>query len=182
MTFLLLLPSIPRKFAVVLLFLSIVSHLLYFIPRYQLNFFPSADPSILHNELAAIDWVYKKADGKGFYVYNYLPSVYDFPYQYLFWWYGRKHYGYVPCEYASFPGAPGLVIPSHNHYQTPKRPCPQLSSGQTLRFLIIEPDEHTDVQKQWLEAVEKNTKLIEEAHVGTIQVEKRVLLRDNAGL
>src|SRR5688500_6304605 len=44
--------------------------------------------SFLRNELAAIDLVYKKADGKNFKVYTYMPSVYDFPYQYLFWWHG----------------------------------------------------------------------------------------------
>ena len=39
------------------------------------------DPSLYKNEISAID-----------YVYTYLPSVYDYPYQYLFWWYGQKKY------------------------------------------------------------------------------------------
>jgi hypothetical protein len=40
-----------------------------------------------------VDWVYKQAQGEPFKVYTYTPLVHDYPYQYLFSWYGNKRYG-----------------------------------------------------------------------------------------
>lgn len=93
---------------------------------------PNNDVSLLANEIAAIDYVYKKAEGKNFKVYTYLPSVYDYPYQYLFWWHGRKTYGYVPGEYVYSPDKP-QYIPSQDKFQGSK----ENFSG--LVFLIKEP-------------------------------------------
>ena len=128
---------------------------------------PSDDPSLLKNELTAIDWVYQKSDGKGFYVYTYLPSVLDYPYQYLFWWYGRKKYGYLPCEFGSYPGSPKLFIPGSKYYEDPKREC------TNLRFLIIEPDKNSTVQGEWQKSINADTLLIEETKVGKITLEMR---------
>src|SRR5258706_3857091 len=66
---------------------TLLSHTDY-LARYALK--PSSDPSNMANELRAIDWVYSQADGQPFKVYSYLPSIYDYPYQYLFWCYGTK--------------------------------------------------------------------------------------------
>src|SRR3989338_1797436 len=41
------------------------------------------DPSLYRNEIAAIDYVYQKAGDRNFKVYDYLPSIIDYPYQYL---------------------------------------------------------------------------------------------------
>src|SRR3989344_2688274 len=60
----------------------------------------SGDSSVFKNEISAIDFVYKYANGQNFKVYTYLPSVYDYPYQYLIWWYGDKKFGYLPIEYS----------------------------------------------------------------------------------
>ncbi|MBI3577120.1 hypothetical protein HY086_03740 [Candidatus Gottesmanbacteria bacterium] len=164
--------DIPKKIGYTVLAISLVSHAILFWGQYDDYVYgPTADASILHNELAAIDWVYQKADRKGFSVYNYLPSVYDYPYQYLFWWHGRKTYGYLPCEYASFPGAPGLFVPGKIYYQEPTRGCPT-----SARFLIVEPDDNRDNRRRWLDAVKHNTTLLEESDVGNIHLEKRVVL------
>lgn len=167
----LMISTFPKKFAVPFLVLILIAQLLLFVKRYNLNFYPSNDASILKNEIGAIDWVYEKSRGRGFYVYNYLPSVLDYPYQYLFWWYGRNKYGYVPCEYSSFPGSPGLFVPGKDYYQEPKRDC-----DRRFLFLIIEPDKNLFVRLTWLDEVTKNTRLIEEGSVGTIQVQKREVL------
>ena len=54
------------------------------------------DPKNLANLVTNIDWVYEKMDGKGFEAFSYVPEVYDYPNQYLYWWYGIKKYGYMP--------------------------------------------------------------------------------------
>lgn len=94
---------------------------------------PSLDPTLFRNEIAAIDYVYQKAQGKNFKVYAYLPSVYDYSYQYLFWWYGQKKYGYVPGEYAYLPDRP-KYIPGQDNFSGKKE------SFSGLVFLIKEPD------------------------------------------
>jgi len=170
-SFLLLLHELKKEIALALFLVSLISHLLIMKDRYLEYLHPKADPSLLTNELQAIDWVYQESGGKGFYVYSYLPSVLDYPYQYLFWWYGRQKYGYLPCEYASFPNAPGLFVPNKKYYERPQKPCTD------LRFLIIEPDENTINQDQWLSAISQNTKLLEATTVGQIKVEKRLILK-----
>lgn len=167
---LLLLHEFKKEIALPILILSLVFHTLIFKDRYLEYLKPTNDPSIMSNELKAIDWTYEKAAGQGFYAYIYLPSVYDYPYQYLFWWYGRGKYGYLPCEYSSFPGSPGIFIPGKKYYQQPQRSC------SNLRFLIIEPDENIFLQHQWLDQLRQDTQLVEETMVGKIKIEKRLIL------
>lgn len=167
---LLMLFSLPRKIGGAILLIILVSQLALFKDRYQEYFNPSADQSLLKNEIGAIDWVYQKSNGRGFYVYSYLPSVYDYPYQYLFWWYGKKTYGYLPCEYATYPGSPKIFVPEAEHYLEPKKEC------SLSRFLIIEPDKNNLLRQQWLENTRQGTEFIEQANIGRIQVEKRQLI------
>ncbi len=92
------------------------------------------DPSLYKNELAAIDFIYNQAVGKNFKVYTYLPSVIDYPYQYLFWWRGLNKYGYVPEDYAYSPNKPQYISQKQ---LLPKGVNPP-SSG--LIYLLKEPD------------------------------------------
>jgi len=98
-------------------------------------FKPSDDRSNMRNELAAVDWVYQNAEGKGFKVFSYLPSVYDFPYNHLFWWYGNQKYGYQPFETAYLPGQPEYIRDVDKLW-TNSRPL----ESADLTFLIIEKD------------------------------------------
>ena len=91
--------------------------------------------SQLRTELKAIDYTYQEAAGKNFKVYTYMPSVYDWPYQYLYWWHGLKKYGYLPLEYAYAPNKPPIVR-DKERLNTGGNPE---SSG--LVFLIKEPDQ-----------------------------------------
>ena len=165
---LLMIFDLPKKIAIGIFLIVIISQMLFFKTRYLENFNLSADASILANELAAVDWVYREAEVEGFYVYSYLPSVYDYPYQYLFWLRGKKHYGYVPCEYSTFPNTPSFFVPGEIHYQMPKMAC------QNLRFLIVEPDKNISLRERWLEQLRKDTNLIKQINFGEILVEKRV--------
>ena len=56
----------------------------------------SIDPKNLNNLIKNIDHVYEKMNGSGFKAYNYVPEIYDFSTNYLYWWYGQKKYGYMP--------------------------------------------------------------------------------------
>jgi len=159
---------LPRKIGAVFILTVLIFQLVFFVQQYQNIMRPSGDPSLLKNELQTIDWIYQKANGEGFYVYTYLPSVYDYPYQYLFWWYGRKKYGHLPCEYSTYPNTPDLFIPGLNYYQYPKKTC------KKTRFLIVEPYENFMLQKEWLRGTREGTSLLREANIGTIKVEQRL--------
>lgn len=128
------------------------------------RFRENLDPSAYKNEIAAIDYVYKKAAGQNFKVYTYLPSVYDYPYQYLFWWYGNKRYGYIPGEYVYSPNKPAY-IPSQEKFQGEK----ENFSG--LVFLIKEPD-RIKMRQAW-ENDFKDMEFISKEWVGPLEVEIR---------
>lgn len=164
--------NLPQKLRFLLFSIIITAQIIAFARLYNTFFNSSNDASLLTNELAAINWTYQKAQGEGFYVYSYLPSVNDYPYQYLFWWWGRKKYDYVPCEYSTYPNTPSLFVPGLNNYQEPKRPC------GNKRFLIIEPDKNTAVQDVWLKNIRDKTSLVNKTKVGNIQVEERIFYPD----
>lgn len=90
---------------------------------------PISDNAILQNQEMAIDYVYKNATGRPFSYFAYTPPVYDYVWQYNFWWYGQKKYGYFPKNWQM--GVPLLGIGEQS--KPPK-------SDEGLFFLIIEPN------------------------------------------
>lgn len=153
-----------KKIISVFLFISIIYFGLSNIANFFLNDLgkENSDPSLYKNEIAAIDYVYIYADGKNFKVYTYLPSVYDYPYQYLFWWYGKKKYGYIPGEYVYLPNKP-IYIPSQNKFQGSK------DNFSGLVFLIKEPDRNY-TRSGW-EGDFINLKTIKKEMIGSIEIE-----------
>jgi len=131
-----------------------------------INVAQKGDPgnSIINNELSAINYTYQEAGGKNFKVYAYLPSVIDYPYQYLYWWRGLKTYGYLPEEYAYLPDKPEY-IKQKARLNTGTNPE---SSG--LTFLIKEPEEG---RRHLWENSFKNLELLKIATFGAITVETR---------
>lgn len=164
---LLMVASLPKPARYALLFFILGAQAVFFVGLYRHFLEPISDQSILKNELAAIDRVYQEAGGEGFYVYNYLPSVRDYSHQYLFWWYGKKKYGYLPCEYGRYPGVPAFFVPGHEYYQSPKKAC------ANLRFLIMEPDDNSFIKERWISGVTAKTRLLRAWKIGEIRVEKR---------
>ncbi len=103
------------------------------VSRYQKPLW-EGDASLYRNQLAVIDNIYKQADGKDFNYVVYTPPVHDFTYQYIFLWYGKKHYGYIPKKEKS-----------------------------SLFFLIIEPDyQHPFRLTNWLEERKNDGRIIKE--------------------
>lgn len=154
------------KFVAVILFVagvgfSVMNLAEYFVkPRVQ-----SMDPSLYQNELNAVDYVYKKADGKNFKVYVYMPSVIDYPYQYLFWWRGLNKYGYVPEDYAYEPNQFPYIS------QKEKLPTGSNPPSSGLIFLVKEPD-RIGYRDAWDDHF-KSHELITSEMVGPLEVEVR---------
>lgn len=104
------------------------------------------DVAVFRNQIAAVDFVYQKAGGEKFDFGAFTPSLVDYTWQYLFWWYGQKKYGYRPER-----------------------------SSQKLFFLILEPDYQLPARREaWLEQRRGDGKIIGRKLVkGKIEVEIR---------
>jgi hypothetical protein len=94
------------------------------IPTNNAMVFQTTQPHLYYSdELAAIDWIYKEADGQQFMVQTYtIPYFFQQGWTYLFWSYGFKTYGYLPKSEK----APSL-------------------------FVIVQKDSDMIFQKNWLE-------------------------------
>lgn len=168
---LLIISNLKKYLSIPLLILILGSQSATFAKNYLYFLHPLGDPSLLNNEISTIDWIYRESKGRGFYTYIYTPSVYDYHYQYLFWWYGKNTYDYLPCEYSTFPDTPDFFVPNIKHYQEPKRDC------QNERYLIIEPDQNIGLKNKWLDQVSDKTSLVNETTIGSIKIQKRIFNR-----
>ena len=122
------------------------------------------DPSRFYNEIKAIDYVYKLANGENFKVYTYLPSVIDYSNQYLFWWYGKKTYGYIPYDYAYSPNKP-QYISNKQKFEGSKE------NYRGLVFLIKEPD-RIQLRDAWEDDYDE-MELISKEIVGPYEIEMK---------
>lgn len=103
--------------------------------------------AVYRNQTAVIDYIYKDANGKKFNYTAYTPSVHDYPYRYLFSWYGVKKYGYAP----------------------------DVEARDTL-YMILEPDPGYEGRLvDWLKIREGDGEILNEKEIkGGIKVQKRV--------
>lgn len=126
----------------------------------------NTDPSVFKNEIKAIDFVYKRVEGMNFKLYTYTPSVYDYPYQYLIWWYGQRKYHYLPKDYAYLPNKPAYIS-NKNRFTSKFYPA----KDSNLVFLIKEPD-YPDRRKLW-ENNFQDLVLVDKENFGGIEIEIR---------
>jgi hypothetical protein len=104
------------------------------------------DAAVYRNQVAVVDEVYKEARGKPFKFIAYTPTVHDYTYRYLFSWYGKKTYGYIP----------------------------EVNKSDVL-FVIMEPDfENPQRLVDWLELRQNDGHIQSEKNVkGGIRLQKR---------
>lgn len=165
------LKSIAFKLLVLGLLIFSISNML----QIQWKFVPegnvtsrSGDKSNFRNEVEAIDWVYEKAGGQGFRAYNYMPSVYDYPYQYLYWWYGGKTYGYHPETVTYLDSVPEYIKENAKYYDK-ARPAGE----NPLVFLVYEKDSSTERLNAWLGNFTKYCTLEKQEYIWGTTVEMR---------
>jgi hypothetical protein len=171
-SFLLIILILPKYIRYIFLIIIIASNVLYFTARYTEHVKYSVDSSMLYNEMSVVDWIYTHNDEDGFNVYTYTDTFYDYPYQYLFWWYAKENYGFMPCEYSNFPlSHKEIYVPNYLNYNEPQLGC------NRLRFLIIQSETNGQFNKDWIIDFQKNTKLLENVTIGSIKVEKREVPR-----
>jgi len=102
----------------------------------------SNDPKNARNIVNTIDWVYDQARRESFEAYSYVPEVLDYPYQYFYWWYGTKEFGYTPTV-ASY-----SLIDVPIYLNKPERFISTIGGGKTDKIGLIY--ERKSKYKDWL--------------------------------
>jgi len=128
--------------------------------------------SVFINQKEAVNWVYEDAHGKGFKVYTYVGPVYDYPYQYLFFWHGLKKHGYLPEEFSYLPDQTEYVQKKSEQLG---RLESKIKLAEDRLYLIIENEGYLDRKEKWLGNFNTDDFPIikEELLRGNIQVQKR---------
>lgn len=126
---------------------------------------PIQDNAILENQEKALDFVYQQAAGEPFSYFAYTPPVYDYIWQYNFWWYGQKKYGYLPKNWQ-------MSIPLLGIGQQSKPP----KADEGLFFLIIEPNKERPWEPDgWRKSYIKYGRVLKSREFpGKIIVEERI--------
>jgi 4-amino-4-deoxy-L-arabinose transferase-like glycosyltransferase len=119
-----------------------------------------------------VDTIYQGSQKKPFKVYIYTPLIYDYPYQYLFSWYGNKTYGYIPVDYAYLPDQPEYVL-NKNFFDQGKSTNRERGEAINNIFLIIEPEENNIYsQNEWLNNFPIKTVVYQKEFPGEISLLK----------
>lgn len=118
----------------------------------------------LKDELEVIDWIYNQAGGKPFYLNTITnPAFINTTWSYLFNWYGRSKYGYMPIWW----GETQVGVYGSNVVYSEKKET-------DLHFLIIEPTVgREDVTEAVKYLEDSRSKVVTVNKVGTFTVEKR---------
>jgi len=90
--------NIFGKIIIAIFLFSFLNVNIFSVRNYIISGIDGPTTIALGNQLQAIDWVYKNANGERFNVDVYVPPVIPYAYNYLFNWYGEKTYGYIPDE------------------------------------------------------------------------------------
>lgn len=154
--------SIPATFFII--YLSTLAVINFFQHDYNQA---STDPSNFKNEIKVIDYIYQKAGDRNFRVYTHIPSVYDYPYQYLIWWYGKNKYGYLPKEYTYLPDKP-IYIPAQSKFQN------TISKSDSNLVFLVEELQNPKLLDLWLNNF-NNYPSLDSVMIGPIRVETRLL-------
>lgn len=155
-------------FTILIIFFALSNIINFFLNDFGKS---NLDPSLFRNEIAAIDYVYKYAMGKNFKVYTYLPSVIDYPYQYLIWWYGLKKYGYLPIDYAYAPEKYEYISNKKRFSATEEDIKKRENSN--LVFLIKEPNRNFTLYGWEGDLIKYNWESLKKVMIGSIEVEIR---------
>lgn len=110
--------------------------------------------SLFTNQREIVDWIYTKANKKGFYAYTYSAALFDYPYQYLFMWYGAKAHYYLPLEFSYLPNKPEYV-PHKTEYLLKNKN--NIKTPAAYLFLIIEADNRKELVNAWLSNFSEST-------------------------
>lgn len=96
----------------------------------------------------AVEFIYKESEGKPFASYHYVPDIYDYSYQYIYFW-QAKNGKHLPIEFSYKPGETSY-IPEKSNLLT-KFPTQGNQKPEKI-FFIVETPENTEFLDEWWNA------------------------------
>ncbi|MFC1626999.1 hypothetical protein ACFL18_00395 [Patescibacteria group bacterium] len=126
-----------RKKLIVALAIIIIINLkpISFFSSLRLNFSDRRFSNDIYlNQISVIDWIYQDAKDKGFKAYTFTPPIYDYHFQYLFFWRGLNQYHYLPEEFSYAPDQPEYVAKKNLQLV---QLADKIKPSQGLVYLII---------------------------------------------
>jgi hypothetical protein len=127
-----------------LTFLITRNYYLVFLDKYQViqRTQVSDDPKNAKNLINSVDWVMNISKGTKFEAYSYVPEVYDYPYQYLYWWRGKTKFNNYPSVVSySLTDVPLYL-------NKPDKFIPIAGGGKTDKIALVY--ERLSTYKDWL--------------------------------
>ncbi|OGD89361.1 hypothetical protein A3D04_03930 [Candidatus Curtissbacteria bacterium RIFCSPHIGHO2_02_FULL_40_16b] len=126
-----------------------------------------SDPALLSNQIEAIKFIESDSEGIDYTVYVYTPTIYDYSYQYLFWWQGKVKKIRFPQEFAYLPGQPSYVRNKNFYTVDPEE--------TDIVYLIIEENQENEfyTKENWLKNFESYQLAWENNINGAIKIQKR---------
>lgn len=172
-----LLTKIQKKYFIYILISLLAILNIYQVIKTNINgetLFAIQERMIVPDQLAVIDWIYKNSDEKPFAINSVTnPLFINTTWAYLFDWYGKSTYGYLP-SWRGYPqdDQPGFSVPFNDK---------NLKLGDSI-FLILEPigGIPESYPKAYQAIEDSRSILIESKKIGTITIEKRKLINWNA--
>jgi hypothetical protein len=153
---------LPQYVSNIYLGIMLVSSVIYGLSMYQ-SYRPSllTRRDFLPTKERIINYIYQESKGEPFAVYHYLPEIYDFGYQYLY--FAKAMAGYpLPVEFSYRPGETSY-IPEKSGLLAK---FPTSNSKPKLIFYVVEnPDHQTYLDEWW--AFQHYSKLINTYQAGS---------------
>lgn len=136
--------KIVRSTYLVLMFISLFLKVDYFLStnQYQL----SQASSFLSPKINAINLIRSDANGQAFNSYHYAPDIYDFPYQYLYFWQALNGQP-LPVEFTYQKGETNYIVQKKellNYFSEQ-----QMSGDAAISYFIVEPAAVKQFQDNW---------------------------------
>lgn len=145
-----LLRQSPRWVGIAFMSLLILGSLLrvtYFITTEQQVMKKSR--AFLPIKLEAIDWIYQHSNNEPFASYHYESDIYDYPYQYIYWWLAIYRGKQLPTEFSYKPGEWSYSTEKPELLATYQKRFGAETKQPKRIFYIVEQAENSEFLDSW---------------------------------
>ncbi|MDQ5951815.1 MAG: hypothetical protein QG639_1096 [Patescibacteria group bacterium] len=133
-----------RNTFLVICFISALSKAVFYLQTDRESLLKGT--TFLPNKEAAIEYIYQQAGGKPFASYHYMPDIYDYPYQYLYF-VSAIQGNQLPTEFSYKPGEISYIPEKTELLE--KFSSSQAKQAPQLIFYIVEKSDNTTLLDSW---------------------------------
>ena len=140
-------PKLIQKIVVILFVFGSISHLINF--QFGLKNELAQKRDFLPVKIQALSWIRQQAGEKSFASYQYAPHIYDFSYQYLYFWQGLTGHK-LPVEFSYRPNELGYVTQKTNllnHFK--EKDLVQAGEPEYIFYIVEKAFEPAYLEEWW---------------------------------